>query len=163
MSWCYFCIDSVTFSSSLYENFVWLFYSWHLEQDKLNHKFTFIARGKTRMVRLKIFHFLFYSMSDICKFEVHDLCKTWSDSVQLSICLCMCVCTCNYRIGQIVPTRSPVAETIPVNSHQPALQDDHVYSTVDEVLQQTLTILGNPTYESVQKHDQKLMQEDDGA
>ena len=73
------------------------------------------------------------------------------------------MCTC--RIGQNAPQRSPVADTstVPVESHQPALQDDHDYSTVDDVQLQMLAISGNPAYEFVPDHDQKPMQEDDQA
>ena len=46
---------------------------------------------------------------------------------------------------------------------QPALQDDHDYSTVDDVQQQLLAISGNPTYKFVPEHDQKSLQEDDRA
>ena len=67
------------------------------------------------------------------------------------------------RIDQIVPTRSPVADTFPVESQQPALQDDHDYSTIDDVQQQMLAISGDLEYEFLPEHDQKLMQEDDRA
>ena len=71
----------------------------------------------------------------------------------------MCIC----RIGQIVPERSPVADTVPVEIPQPPLQDDHDYSTVDDVQQQMLAISGNPAYKFVPEHDQKSLQEDDRA
>ena len=67
------------------------------------------------------------------------------------------VCTC--RIDQIVPERSPVADTVHVESQHPALQDDHDYSTIDDMQQQMLAISGNPAYEFVSEHDQKPMQE----
>ena len=74
----------------------------------------------------------------------------------------MCVCTC--RIGQNVPETSPAANsTVPVESQQPALQDDHDYSTVDDVQQQMLAIEDNPAYTIVPDHDQKPLQEDDQA
>ena len=71
------------------------------------------------------------------------------------------VCIC--RIGQIVQETSPVADTVPVESQQPALKDDHDYSTVDDVQQQMLAIAGNPAYKFVPEHDQKPVQEDDQA
>ena len=71
----------------------------------------------------------------------------------------MCIC----RIGQIVPETSPVADTVPVESQQPALQDDHDYSTVDDVQQQMLALSGNPAYKFVPEHDQNSLQEDDRA
>ena len=69
----------------------------------------------------------------------------------------------NCKIGQIVPTRSPVAGTFPVESQQPALQDDHDYSTLDDVQQQMLAISGDSEYEFLLEHDQKPMHEDDRA
>ena len=77
------------------------------------------------------------------------------------MCAHMCMCTC--RIGQNVPEKSPVADTVPMESQQPALQDDHDYSTVDDLQQQMLAISGNPAYKFVPKHDQKSLQEDDRA
>ena len=71
----------------------------------------------------------------------------------------MCIC----RIDQIAPERSPVADTVPVESQQPALQDDHDYSTIDDVQQQMLAIEDNPAYKLVPEHYQKPMQEDDQA
>ena len=71
----------------------------------------------------------------------------------------MCIC----RIGQIIPERSPVADTVLEKSQQPELQDDHDYSTVDDVQQQMLAIAGNPAYKFVPEPDQNPMQEDDGA
>ena len=82
----------------------------------------------------------------------------------------MCVCVymyahapnmCTHRIGQNVLERSPVVDTVPVESQQPALQDDHDYSTVDDVQQQMLAIADNPAYKSFPEHDQKPLQEDD--
>ena len=77
----------------------------------------------------------------------------------------VCTCTCLYfsRVGQNVPERSTVADTFPMESQQPALQDDHDYSTVDDVKQQMLAISGNPAYKFVPEHDQQLLQEDDRA
>ena len=77
--------------------------------------------------------------------------------VHLSKCT-QCVCTC--RIGQNVPEKS---DTVPVESQQPALQDDHDYSTVDDIQQQMLAISGNPAYKFVPEHDQKPLQKDDQA
>ena len=72
----------------------------------------------------------------------------------------MCVC----RIGQTIPERSPVANTPPVESKQPALQDDHYYSTVGDVQQQMLVLSGDDSaYEFLSEHDQKSLQEDDRA
>ena len=68
---------------------------------------------------------------------------------------------CIRRIRQNVPESSPVADTVPVESQQPALQDDHDYSTVDDVQQQMLSIDDNPAYRFVPEHDP--MQEDDRA
>ena len=70
---------------------------------------------------------------------------------------------CTRRFGQNGPESSPVAETVPVESQQPALQDNHDYSTVDDVQQQMLAIEDNPAYKFVPEHDQKPMQEDDQA
>ena len=70
---------------------------------------------------------------------------------------------CTYRIGQSVPEISSLADTVHVDSQQPALQDDHDYSTVDDVQQQMLAIEDNPAYKFVPEHDQKPMQEDDQA
>ena len=77
--------------------------------------------------------------------------------------MCVCVCVCICRIGQNVPERSPVADTVPVESQQSALQDDHDYSTVDDVQQQMLAMLNNPAYKFVPEHNQKPTQEDDQA
>ena len=65
------------------------------------------------------------------------------------------------RIGQNVPEKSPIADTVPVESQQPALQDEHAYSTVDDMQQQMLAIIGNSAYEFLPEHDQNSMQEDD--
>ena len=83
------------------------------------------------------------------------------------MCVCVCVCVCVYacvctcRVGQNVRERSFVADTIPVDSKEPALQDDLDYSTVDDVQQQMLAISGNPAYKFVPDHSQQPMQEDD--
>ena len=79
------------------------------------------------------------------------------------VCVCVCVCMCTYRVGQNVPERSHVADTIPVDSRQPALQDDNDYSTVDDVQQQMLVISGNPAYKFVPKHSHQPLEEDDQA
>ena len=79
----------------------------------------------------------------------------------MRVYVCMCVCIC--RISQNVPEKSPVADTVPVESQQPALQDDHDYSTVDDMQQQMLATADNPAYKFVPEHDQKPMQEDDRA
>ena len=71
--------------------------------------------------------------------------------------------TCTRRIGQNVQERSPVADTVPVKGQQPALQDDHDYSTVDDEKQQMLVIEENTAYKIVPDHDQKPMQEEDQA
>ena len=76
-------------------------------------------------------------------------------------CVCVWVCTC--RIGQIVSAKSPVADTVPVETQQHALKDDHDYSTVDDVQLQMLAISGNPAYKIVPEHHQKPMQEGDQA
>ena len=68
------------------------------------------------------------------------------------------MCTC--RIDQNVSERSPVADTVSVESQQPAQQDDCDYSTVDDVQQQILAISGNPAYKFAPEHDQKPTQED---
>ena len=75
--------------------------------------------------------------------------------------LCSCTCVCAYRVGQSVPQRSPVANTVAVGSQQPALQDDHNYSTVDDMQQQMLAISANPAYKFVPEHSQHPLQEDD--
>ena len=77
------------------------------------------------------------------------------------VCMCVCVCTC--RIGESFLERSPEVDNVPVESKQPALQDGHNYSTVDDVQQHMLAISGNPAYKFVPEHDQKPMQEDDQA
>ena len=71
----------------------------------------------------------------------------------------MCIC----RIGQNVPAKSPVADIDAVESQQPALQDDHDYSTFDDVQQQTLAVSDDSAYEFLPDHDHELMQEDDQA
>ena len=48
-----------------------------------------------------------------------------------------------------------------MESQQPALQDDHDYSTVDDLQQKMFGISDNLAYELVPEHDQKPMQEDD--
>ena len=77
------------------------------------------------------------------------------------VCVCVCVCTC--RIGQNVLERSPEVDNVPGKSQQPALQDGHNYSTVDDMHQGMLAISGNPAYKFVPEDDQKPMQEDDQA
>ena len=77
-------------------------------------------------------------------------------------CVSMCAQahdTITCRIGQNVPEKSLVADTVPVEGHEPALQDEHDYSTVDDV--QHLVIADNPAYRFVPKHDQKPMKEED--
>ena len=44
MSGCYLCIND--FLQFLYINYEWLFYPWQVEQNKLNHKFSFMTKGK---------------------------------------------------------------------------------------------------------------------
>ena len=75
--------------------------------------------------------------------------------------MCMCVYACTCRIGQNVPERSPEADIVSMESQQPALQDVHDYSTVDDVQKQMLALSGNPAYKFVPEHDQKLVQEYD--
>ena len=77
--------------------------------------------------------------------------------------MCVHARVCAYRVGQNVPQRSLVADTVPVDSQQPALQDDHNYSTVDDMQQQMLAISANPAYEFVPEHSQHPLQEDDRA
>ena len=66
-------------------------------------------------------------------------------------------------MGQNVPERSFVADTIPVDSEEPALQNDHDYSTVDDAQQQVLAISGNPAYKFAPEHSQQPLEEDDRA
>ena len=68
---------------------------------------------------------------------------------------------CTNRAGQDVTERSPVADTIPVDSQQVAIQDDQNYSTVDDVQQQLLAVSSNPAYKFVPEHSQQLLQGDD--
>ena len=75
------------------------------------------------------------------------------------LCAYMCVCAC--RLGQNVPERSPAVDTVPVDSQQPALQDDHNYSTVDDMQQQMLAISSNPAYKFVPEHSQHPLQGND--
>ena len=86
--------------------------------------------------------------------------------------MCACVCVymcldahnmCTRRIDQNVPARSLVAGTVPVESQQPALKNDHYYSTVAYSQQQMFGISDYPTYDIVPEHNQKPMQEDDRA
>ena len=77
----------------------------------------------------------------------------------MSVCSCMCVCAC--RVGQNVPQRSPVADTVPLDSQQLALQDDHNYSTVDDMQQQMLATSANPAYQILPELSQHPLQEDD--
>ena len=77
--------------------------------------------------------------------------------------MCVHACVCAYRVGQNVPKRSPVADTVPVDSQQPALQDDHNYSTVDEMQQQILELSANRAYQFVPEHSQNPLQQDDRA
>ena len=77
--------------------------------------------------------------------------------------VCSCTCACAYRVGQNVPQRSPVTDAVPVDSQQPALEDDHNYSTVDDMQQQMLSISANAAYQFVPEHSQHPLQEDDQA
>ena len=77
------------------------------------------------------------------------------------MCTCTCVCVC--RVGQNITERTHVADTVPVDSQQPALQDDHNYSNVDDVQQPMLEISPNPAYKFVPEHDQHPLQGDDQA
>ena len=120
--------------------------------------------------------FLSDSMSDLRKLTDHEYAqKVQSDCLGIYLCIRLCVhvclCTCMHiriiymctrRIGQNVPESSPVADTVPVERQQCALQDDHYSSTVDHMKQQMLTISGNPAY-YVPSHNQKPIQEDDPA
>ena len=67
------------------------------------------------------------------------------------MCLCVCVCVCTCRVGQNV------------DSHQPVLQDDHTYSSVDDAQQQMFALSGNPAYKTVPEHSEQPLQEDDRA
>ena len=71
------------------------------------------------------------------------------------------VCTC--RVGQNVPERSSLFNTILVDSQQPVLQDDHDYPAVDDMQQQMFTLSVNPAYEVVPEHSQQPLQEDNQA
>ena len=64
-------------------------------------------------------------------------------------------------MGQNVPKRSPVADTILVDSQQPVLQDDHTYSFVDDTQQQMFVLSDNPAYKIVSEHNQQPLEEDD--
>ena len=64
-------------------------------------------------------------------------------------------------IRRTIPERSGVADTILVDSQQPILQDDHSYSTVDEMQQQTVAISSNLAYEAVSELSQQPLQGDD--
>ena len=75
--------------------------------------------------------------------------------------LSVCVCAC--RVGWNVLQESSVAYTTPVDSQQPALQDGHVYLTLDHMQQQMPAITGKPVYEFVPDHNQQPLQEDDRA
>ena len=68
---------------------------------------------------------------------------------------------CIRRIGQNVPESSPVPDTVLVESQHPALQNDHDYSTLDDVQQQVFGKSDNVAYALVPEHDQKPMEEDD--
>ena len=70
-----------------------------------------------------------------------------------------CVCVC--RAGQNVAEQSLAADTVPVKSQQSTLQDDHDYSTVDDVQQQVFAISDNPAYKFVPGHSQQPLQGDD--
>ena len=71
----------------------------------------------------------------------------------------MYVCVC--RVGQNVPEKSPVADTVLVENQQPALQHDPNYFTVDDMQQQMLAISANPAYKFVPEHSQHPLQGDD--
>ena len=74
---------------------------------------------------------------------------------------CSCMCLCAYRVGLNVSRRIPVADTVPVDSQQPAIQDDHNYSTVEDMQRQILEISGNRAYQFVPEHSQLPLQGDD--
>ena len=75
-------------------------------------------------------------------------------------CAWVCWFVCTSRAGPVTE-RSLVAGIIPVDSQQPAQQDDQNYSTVDDVQQQMLTISPNPAYKFVPEHNQYPLQGDD--
>ena len=87
--------------------------------------------------------------------------------VCVCVCVCGCVCVwvcwfvCTSRASQNITERSPIADTVPVESQQPALQDDQNYTTVYDVQQQMLAMSSNPAYKFVPEHSQQPLQGDD--
>ena len=72
----------------------------------------------------------------------------------------MCLCS----VGQNITGKLPVAGTTLADHQQPTiLQDDHDYSTVDDMQQQMFAISGNPAYKAVAEHSQHPLQEEDRA
>ena len=71
----------------------------------------------------------------------------------------LCVCTC--RVSRNVPQKSHVQGATTLDSQQPMLQDDHTYSTVDDMQGQMFMVSSNPAYGTVTEYDKQPVPQDD--
>ena len=66
-----------------------------------------------------------------------------------------------HRVSHNVVAKSSVTDVVPLDGQQPILQEDHIYSTVDDTQGENFMVSSNPAYGDVAGHSRQPVPQDD--